>query len=176
MSSDEEKALYGLMVVAEETVNIAKKTIRELPAELTKQITPRLSEIEKSTASAQAALASFPEAVKDAENRVRSTGLRLMLYSTVISLTVGIMILGALYFWQMSMISERNNLKKEIEELKSSIQNEQNTLSQIKSKTWGIRLEENAKGHFIVLPKGMQVDKENIWNVGKNTAIRVIKK
>lgn len=63
-----------------------------------------------------------------------------------------------------------DGLREERTALKTAIKAEEATLAEIK--TWGLRLEKNEKGRFIVLPKGTKID-ERAWIVGDNPAIRL---
>ena len=79
------------------------------------------------------------------------------------------------YLWHSGMQEERTTLTEELKSLKASIQAEEATLAKMKSKTWGLSLHEDTNGRFIVLPKGIRVDTEQTWTVGKNAAIRLVK-
>lgn len=172
MPTEEERALYGLMAVAEETTKLAQSTIRELPTELTRQLVPRLEEIEKSTASARAALVAFPRVVEEAEKRVRSTGTRLALYGGGVCLAVATVVALGLWWWQSNLLNERAELHTEIVRLKAAIQAEEVTLTKMKSKTWGIKLHEDKNGRFIILPEKMKLDP--MWTLENRSAAKLI--
>lgn len=63
--TDEERALYGLMVLAEENTKLAKTTLETLPRELTATLSPVLEDVSKSVADAKTAFvaaSAFPAA------------------------------------------------------------------------------------------------------------------
>lgn len=173
MPTDEEKALYGLMVVAEETTKLAQSTIQELPAELTKQLAPRLEAIEKSTASVQAALAALPDVVKQTEEKIRSTGLRLTLYSVGVCLVVAFILVFGLWWWQSSLIDERAELQAQVAQLQAAIRAETSTLRELRSKTWGLELIAIDGKRWIRFKRGDIPGEKVNWEKGKWHGIEV---
>lgn len=110
------------------------------------------------------------EAVNNAKNAasiLKSTGLRLGFLLFAISI-----IFGTIGFCIMYFISESK--LKELAEIKATINQEKRVLNSLKEKTWGLQLEENKQGRFIILPQGTKIDTNGLWKVGKNEAIRLI--
>lgn len=115
---------------------------------------------------AQETFSGLTLAVEQAQKEIRSTGLQMAL----IMLGISVLICGLtlkIFLWSTE------SLKKEREALKVAIQAEEATLAELRSKTWGLRLHEDEKGRFIVLPEGMTSQAH--WSVGKRSAIRLVK-
>ena len=107
---------------------------------------------------AQETFLALPIAVEQAGQKIRLFGL-------------GILVCGAsvgFFIWSTDSLREERNA------LKVAIQAEETTLATLRSQTWGVRLHEGEKGRFIVLPEGMSTEAN--WTVGKNAAIRLVKK
>lgn len=170
--TDEERALYGLMVLAEGNTQLAKTTLETLPRELTATLAPVLEDVSKSVADAKTAFVALPDVIQEAERRIRSASLHGALVGAGVCLAVSLIAAVVLYLWHSGMQEDRASLAAELESLKASIQAEKATLAEMK--TWGLSLYEDPKGRFIVLPKGIRVDTET-WTVGKNAAIRLVK-
>lgn len=114
---------------------------------------------------AKETLSTLPLAVKEAGQEIRSTGLQIAL----MTLSIGVIVcVGAV----ATLMWSTDRLREERDSLKAAIQAEEATLFELKAETWGLRLEENDKGRFIVLPKGTRIDKRP-WSVGNNPAIRL---
>ena len=116
---------------------------------------------------AQETFLALPIAVEQAGQKIRSTGLQMAL----ILFGLGILVCGAsvgFFIWSTDSLREERNA------LKVAIQAEETTLATLRSQTWGVRLHEGEKGRFIVLPEGMSTEAN--WTVGKNAAIRLVKK
>lgn len=147
--TDEEK-LYTLMAQAEELQTHAAKLQNE----------------------AKETFSALPLAVEQAGRKIRADSLQMAL----ILLAFGGIIAGAVFvFLLWSTNSLRDNriaLQAELVGLKAEVQAEENTLAEMKSKTWGLRLLENKDGRFIVLPKGTRME-QGLWD--KEPAIRLVK-
>ena len=170
--TDEERALYGLMVLAEENTQLAKTTLEALPRELTAPLAPVLEDVSKSVADAKTAFVALPDVVQEAEQRMRSASLHAALVGAGVCLAVSL-ILGVVFYLRHSgMEEERTALTEELKSLKASIQAEEATLAKMKSKTWGISLwkwENGERG--IILPKGVTFVRQAKTEDGRDAAV-----
>lgn len=153
--TDEERALYGLMVLAEENTKLAKTTLEALPRELTATLAPVLEDVSKSVADAKTAFVALPDVVQEAEQRMRSASLHAALVGAGVCLAVSLIFGVVFYLWHSGMREERTALTEELKSLKASIQAEEAMLAELKSKTWGLELKNYSDGgRGIILPKG----------------------
>lgn len=158
--TDEERALYGLMVLAEENTKLAKTTLEALPRELTATLAPVLEDVSKSVADAKTAFVALPDVVQEAEQRMRSASLHAVLVGAGVCLAVSLIFGVVFYLWHSGMQEERTALTEELKSLKAAIQAEEAMLAKMKSETWGIKLtvfRDGKKG--IVLPKGIKYER-----------------
>ena len=172
--TDEERALYGLMVLAEENTKLAKTTLETLPRELTATLAPVLEGVSKSVADAKTAFVALPDVVLEAERRMRSASMKGALVGAGVCLAVSLIFGVVFYLWHSGMQEEQATLTATLKSLKAQVATEEARLAEMKSKTWGLSLHEDTNGRFIVLPKGIRVDKQT-WTLGKNAAIRLVK-
>lgn len=155
--TDEERALYGLMVLAEENTKLAKTTLEALPRELTATLAPVLEDVSKSVADAKTAFVALPDVVQEAEQRMRSASLHAALVGAGVCLAVSLIFGVVFYLWHSGMQEERTALTEELKSLKASIQAEEATLANLQEKTWGIELVEENDKRGIVLPDGVKI-------------------
>lgn len=155
--TDEERALYGLMVLAEENTKLAKTTLETLPRELTATLAPVLEDVSKSVADAKTAFVALPDVVQEAEQRMRSASLKGALVGAGVCLAVSLIFGVVFYLWHSGMQEERTALTEELKSLKASIQAEEATLANLQEKTWGIELVEENDKRGIVLPDGVKI-------------------
>lgn len=147
--NDEEK-LYTLMAQAEDLQTHAAKLQNK----------------------AEETFSAFPLAVEQAGQKIRSMGLQMALILLAFGCIIGGAVFAALLWFTNSLREERDTLQNDLADLKDTIQVEEATLAEMKSKTWGLRLLENQDGRFIILPKGTQIE-QGLWN--KEPAIRLVK-
>ena len=119
--TDEERALYGLMVLAEENTKLAKTTLETLPRELTATLSPVLEDVSKSVADAKTAFVALPDVVQEAEQRMRSASLHAALVGAGVCLAVSLIFGVVFYLWHSDMREERTALTEELKSLKASI-------------------------------------------------------
>lgn len=112
---------------------------------------------------AQEVFSALPLAVEQAGRKIRSTGLLGALFVLAVGGVVATVAVAGIWW-------STDGLREERTALKTAIKAEEARLAEIK--TWGLRLEKNEKGRFIVLPKGTKID-ERAWSVGDNPAIRL---
>lgn len=150
--NDEEK-LYTLMAQAEDLQTHAAKLQNK----------------------AQETFSALPLAVEQAGQKIRSVGLQLAFILLAFSCVTGGIVFAVLQWSTASLREERDALRTDIANLKATIQAEEATLAEMKSKTWGLRLLEDKNGRFIVLPKDTRMDTEKNWTLGKDAAIRLVR-
>lgn len=170
--TDEERALYGLMMLAEENTQLAKTTLEALPRELTATLAPVLEDVSKSVSEAKAAFVALPDVVLEAERRMRSASLKGALVGAGVCLAVSLIFGVVFYLWHSGMQEERTALTEELKSLKAAIQAEEATLAKMKSKTWGISLwkwENGERG--IILPKGVTFVRQAKTEDGRDAAV-----
>ncbi|KFD59889.1 hypothetical protein M514_27937 [Trichuris suis] len=161
--TDEERALYGLMVLAEENTKLAKTTLEALPRELTATLAPVLEDVSKSVADAKTAFVALPDVVQEAEQRMRSASLHAALVGAGVCLSVSLIFGVVFYLWHSGMQEEQATLAAALKSLKAQVATEEARLAEMKSKTWGLTLGDDGKNRFIVLPDGTDFDTETPW-------------
>ena len=170
--TDEERALYGLMVLAEENTQLAKTTLETLPRELTATLAPVLEDVSKSVSDAKTAFVALPDVVHEAEQRMRSASLHAAFVGAGVCLAVSLIAAVVLYLWHSGMQEDRASLAAELESLKASIQSEKATLEKLKEKTWRLELKDWGKdGRGIILPKGVKVDRTGPLKYGREAIV-----
>lgn len=179
--TDEERALYGLMVLAEENTKLAKTTLEALPRELTATLAPVLEDVSKSVADAKTAFVALPDVVQEAEQRMRSASLHAALVGAGVCLSVSLIFGVVFYLWHSGMQEEQATLAAALKSLKAQVATEEARLAEMKSKTWGLTLGDDGKNRFIVLPDGTDFDTETPWTWKdvrgkKSKAIRLIQR
>lgn len=148
--TDEEK-LYGLMTQAEDLQKHAAKLQKE----------------------AREVFSELPLAVVQAGRNIRSTGLQMAFILLIFGGVVSGAVIAFLIWSTNSLRDERAALQTELSGLKVSIQAEANTLAEMKSKTWGIELIENAGKRWIRLKRGDKPGAAVNWENGKWQGIEV---
>lgn len=124
---------------------------------------------------AQKVFSALPLAVEQAGQKIRSMGLQMAFILLAFSCVTGGIVFAVLQWYTASLLKDCDALRTEILNLKATIQVEEATLAEMKSKTWGLRLLEDKNGRFIVLPKDTRIDTEKKWTLDKDTAIRLVK-
>lgn len=169
--TDEERALYGLMVLAEENTQLAKTTLETLPRELTATLAPVLEDVSKSVSDAKTAFVALPDVIQDAERRIRSASLHGALVGAGVCLAMCLIAGVVFYLWQSGMQEERAALAAQLESLKASIQAEEAMLAKMKSKTWRLELATWKEERGIILPKGVKVDRTGPLKDGREAIV-----
>lgn len=166
--TDEERALYGLMILAEENTKLAKSTLKALPQALTATLAPVLESVGNSVSEAKAAFVDIPKVVQEAERRMLSASLKGGLIGAGVCLSMSLIVGVGFYLWQSGMQDERAKIAAELKTLKAQVAEEEATLADMHSKTWGIKLtifSDGKKG--IVLPKGIKYERHGKIEGGK---------
>jgi hypothetical protein len=93
-------------------------------------------------------------------------------------LVCGLLSLGltsglALGGWGLAALAQRQvtNLRQEVSFLKREKVNLEDTLKQLESQTWGLRLLETTEGRFIILPP--KINLKLGWSFGKQSAAKL---
>ena len=132
--TDEEK-LYTLMAQAEGLQNHAAKL----------------------QAEAQETFSALPLAVEQAGQKIRSERLSAAVYIFCFGALIAVALFAVLSVYGSKLREEYEKLQIDIANLKTAIQVEKATLTDLESKTWGITLmkwDNGARG--IILPKGVK--------------------
>ncbi len=171
---DEDK-IFGLIAQAEDIQKhavalqrAAQEAIKTLPDASRTAIRDAAKEfITEGAEKASRGLLDASNEARDTSAALRRTGLM----QGVFLLAVALVAIGAAYVAGGFLAKSRLN---ELAELKAQITQEQATLAELRSKTWGLELVNYGDGtRGVLLPKGVKVDRTG--NVSDGRAAVVIK-
>lgn len=154
---DDDK-LYGLITQAEDIQKhavtlqrAAQEAVKGLPDGYREAVKGAASEILTEAAqNASTALLGACNEAKASSAALRHTGL----FQAVFLLLATLIIAGASFRGFGWLIQDRLN---ELAAVKIAIQQEQDTLAELQSKTWRLELVEKKGDKYIILPKGVKI-------------------
>lgn len=150
---DEDK-IYGLMAQAEELQEQTKNFISQAQTVLDELSSAAKKPVERATKE-------LNKSIKKVEDDFSSTGMKFIL---VIGISILFIFLTCVFSFKYLL----NGYMNDLEEIKYNIKNHQETLEQIQSETWGIKLiKYNDGSSGIVLPKTMQFNRAGKDNKGQ---------